>query len=66
MATEEFDGCPHCHSQINFAFGTCGSCGYNHLDKRFRWVKVLVEDLDSDDDILVHIHADRTRHAHSR
>lgn len=58
--SQDFKGCPHCLNQIGFAFGTCSACGYNYVEHRFRWIKVYVDDLDSDEDILVEIHAGRT------
>jgi hypothetical protein len=37
--------CPHCQNTMGFVFGTCIECGFNHLDNRFCWVKVWLDDV---------------------
>lgn len=39
--------CPICKNKIGFAFGTCGECGYNHLDNSYHTIEVNTEILKS-------------------
>ncbi len=40
--------CEICGNTIGFAFGTCCNCGWNDIEKVFRWVEVDVKDLPLD------------------
>lgn len=37
--------CPVCDNTIGFSFGTCVSCGFNHISADFSFIKVNVDHL---------------------
>jgi hypothetical protein len=41
--------CPICGNRQGFAFGTCGECGWNHLDNTFHFIEVSTADLRPED-----------------
>lgn len=59
------DSCPHCSNKIGLVFGTCLECGFNHIQERFRFIKVDVEDLEPEQEHLIWEHAKNTRGKHA-
>jgi hypothetical protein len=49
--------CLHCGNTLGFTYGTCGACGWNEDDARFRWIKVW----HPQDPLQIAEHATRTR-----
>ena len=59
--------CGMCGNTIGFAFGTCVQCGYNDLDKTFRWIQVQVSSLPQPlRDRLVKDHVKRYRKCYQK
>lgn len=43
------DGCPKCGNRYGFAFGMCGTCGFNYLTGEYHFIEVYKGELNRED-----------------